>query len=81
MAEPAIRIAESDDDFEEARALVDQIADAARYVGCRRLRLDTLPPRMPAAAAMYRRHVPTFGVDPKPARLRQSGPGGGLLPA
>lgn len=43
-----------------ARALVKRIIADARAIGYRTLRLDTLPPRMPEADALYR----SFGFQP-----------------
>lgn len=50
--------------------LVAQITDAARDLGYHRLRLDTLPSRMPAADAMYQRlgwsRTPAYYNNPVP---------------
>lgn len=50
--------------------LVAQITDAARDLGYHRLRLDTLPSRMPAADAMYQRlgwvQTPAYYHNPVP---------------
>jgi len=45
-----------------ARMLVQRIIADARTIGYRTLRLDTLPPRMPEADALYR----SFGFQPTP---------------
>ena len=51
-------------------ALVARITEAARELRYDRLRLDTLPPRMPAADAMYRRlgwrRTPAYYHNPVP---------------
>ena len=37
------------------KVLVERVVEEARTLGCSRLRLDTHPPTMPAAVAMYRK--------------------------
>ncbi len=52
------------------KALVQRAIDAARQIGYRLLRLDTWPPRMPEAQAMYRRlgcvETPPYYNNPVP---------------
>ncbi len=45
-----------------ARSLVKRVIGDAQAIGYRTLRLDTLPPRMPEADALYR----SFGFQPTP---------------
>jgi ribosomal protein S18 acetylase RimI-like enzyme len=51
---PAFRKERLEDGSSLGRALADRIVDAARACGHRRLRLDTIGPRMEAAVKLYR---------------------------
>jgi putative acetyltransferase len=52
------------------RALVEAIVDAARDIGYERMRLDTIPDRMPAAQHLYTslgfREIPPYYHNPLP---------------
>jgi putative acetyltransferase len=53
------------------RALAESIIAAARQIGYRRMRLDTIPGRMPAAQHLYAslgfREIPAYYHNPLPA--------------
>ena len=53
------------------RALVDQIIEAARQIGYRKMRLDTIPGKMDRALAMY----PSLGFE-EIERYRENAPAG-----
>ncbi len=55
------------------KALLDAVVAEARAIGYRRMRLDTVEPRMKAAVAMYRsygfREIPPYRENPMPGTL------------
>jgi putative acetyltransferase len=55
------------------RRLIDQVVKEAKEIGYRRMRLDTLPPRMNKAIALYRglgfREIEPYYENPVPGAL------------